>query len=71
MDAGPFTPAGCSFILPQKTPGQLQAELKMKAHLSGVGAGQPQVGCRGEPGRLLAAARSKADSSPRCDRLTG
>lgn len=46
MDAGLLTPAGCSFILALETPGQLQPELRMKAHLSGAGSGQPLVGCR-------------------------
>lgn len=36
MDARLLTPAGCSSILPQETAGHLQAELKMKTHLSGV-----------------------------------
>lgn len=45
MDAGLFTPAACSFILPPETLDQLWTELRMKAHLPGVGAGQALVGC--------------------------
>jgi len=69
-----FTPAGCSFILPQETPGQPQAELKMTAHLAGVGAGQSPVGCQRFDAR---GTRATAGSSmfqgrqlPRCHLLT-